>query len=74
MSIMLSSGGIVSLIVPLLSAYMLTTIGWRISFLILGGIGRLITVLYWVIIKLPTNLVDEGIKPSGKSQEGFSNN
>ena len=43
MSIMLSSGGIVSLIVPLLSAYMLTTIGWRISFIILGGIGILIT-------------------------------
>ncbi|MCG7343494.1 MFS transporter [Sporosarcina sp. ACRSL] len=71
MSIMLSSGGIVSLIVPLLSAYMLTTIGWRISFLILGGIGALITVLYWAIIKLPAQLVDEGGKQAGKSEDGI---
>ena len=60
MSIMLSSGGIVSLIVPLLSAYMLTTIGWRVSFLILGGIGILITVLYWAIIKLPSQCSRRG--------------
>ena len=61
MSIMLSSGGIVSLIVPLLSAYMLTTIGWRISFVILGGIGFLITILYWAFIKLPENVKEEEI-------------
>ncbi|MFS0576463.1 MFS transporter [Sporosarcina sp. 179-K 3D1 HS] len=70
MSIMLSSGGIVSLIVPLLSAYMLTTIGWRVSFLILGAIGVVITVLYFIFIKLPAHLQDEerisvGEKPQG---------
>ena len=70
MSIMLSSGGIVSLIVPLLSAYMLTTIGWRVSFFILGGIGIIITVLYWAIIKLPANVV-EGVKPVTKSEDGI---
>ncbi|WP_318618303.1 MFS transporter [Sporosarcina sp. YIM B06819] len=71
MSIMLSSGGIVSLIVPLLSAYMLTTIGWRTSFLILGGIGILITILFWVFIKLPANLKDEEMKTAGDSQQGI---
>ena len=71
MSIMLSSGGIVSLIVPLLSAYMLTTIGWRISFVILGGIGLLITILYWAFIKLPENVKEEEIRSAGEKQQGI---
>lgn len=71
MSIMLSSGGIVSLIVPLLSAYMLTTIGWRISFLILGGIGIIITILFWIFVRLPADLKEEQLKPSGDSQQGI---
>lgn len=71
MSIMLSSGGIVSLIVPLLSAYMLTTIGWRISFVILGGIGFLITILYWAFIKLPENVKEEEIRSADEKQQGI---
>lgn len=70
MSIMLSSGGIVSLIVPLLSAYMLTTIGWRVSFLILGGIGIVITILYWAFIKLPAHVKEEELKQQGEKQQG----
>lgn len=42
MSIMLTSGGIVSLIVPLLAAYLLGTIGWRMMFIIIGAIGAII--------------------------------
>ncbi len=53
MSIMLTSGGIVSLIVPLLSAYLLGTIGWRMMFIIIGLIGAFIAFLYWKYIKLP---------------------
>lgn len=71
MSIMLSSGGIVSLIVPLLSAYMLTTIGWRISFVILGGIGFLITILYWAFIKLPESVKEEEIRSADEKQQGI---
>ena len=70
MSVMLSSGGIVSLIVPLLSAYMLTTIGWRVSFIILGGIGILITVLYWALIKLPEGIEAE-LTQVGEKQQGI---
>ncbi|MGN7386072.1 MFS transporter [Sporosarcina sp. SAFN-015] len=71
MSVMLSSGGIVSLVVPLLSAYMLTTIGWRMSFLILGGIGLSITILYWVFVKLPAHLKEEELKTEMESQKGI---
>jgi sugar phosphate permease len=53
MSIMLTSGGIVSLIVPLLAAYLLGTIGWRMMFIIIGAIGAIIAYLYWKYIQLP---------------------
>ncbi|MGC7928083.1 MFS transporter [Lysinibacillus sp. VIII_CA] len=53
MSIMLTSGGIVSLIVPLLAAYLLGTIGWRMVFIIIGAIGAIIAYLYWKYIQLP---------------------
>ncbi|MBD8521974.1 MFS transporter [Lysinibacillus sp. FSL R7-0073] len=53
MSIMLTSGGIVSLIVPLLAAYLLGTIGWRMMFIIIGAIGAIIAYLYWKYIELP---------------------
>lgn len=53
MSIMLSSGGIMTLIVPLLSAVLLTTIGWRITFVIFGILGLVIAIFYWRYVKLP---------------------
>ena len=53
MAIMLSSGGIMTLIIPLLSAVLLTTIGWRMTFFIFGILGFIIAVFYWRYIKLP---------------------
>lgn len=53
MSIMLSSGGIVSLFIPVLSAFLLGTIGWRMMFIIIGAIGAIIAILYWKYIQLP---------------------
>ncbi|WP_428910452.1 MFS transporter [Niallia sp. Krafla_26] len=53
MSVMLSSSGIVALIIPILSAALLTTIGWRTTFIIMGAAGAIIAVLYWFYIKLP---------------------
>lgn len=55
MSIMLSSGGIVALIIPVLSVSMLTTIGWRTTFVIIGAVGAVIAALYWYFIKIPNN-------------------
>ncbi|MFJ7697633.1 MFS transporter [Lysinibacillus fusiformis] len=69
MSIMLTSGGIVSLIVPLLAAYLLGTIGWRMMFIIIGAIGAIIAYLYWKYIQLPkaeTTDADETGSPAVK--------
>ncbi|WP_338449453.1 MFS transporter [Niallia oryzisoli] len=55
MSIMLSSGGIVALIIPVLSVTLLTTIGWRTTFVIIGFVGAIIAALYWYFIKLPNS-------------------
>ncbi|MGG1662545.1 MFS transporter [Brevibacillus sp. NRS-1366] len=53
MSVMLSSGAIVGLFVPILSAAMIKTVGWRTMFVIIGVIGAIIAFLYWRFIKLP---------------------
>ncbi|WP_052342657.1 MFS transporter [Bacillus sp. EB01] len=55
MSIMLSSAGIIALIIPILSVGLLTTIGWRTTFVIMGAIGVIIAALYWYFIKIPNN-------------------
>lgn len=65
MSIMLSSGGIVSLFVPLLAAYLLGTIGWRTMFVVIGAIGAIIAFLYWKYIKLPQ---DEAVENSNSNE------
>lgn len=71
MSVMLSSGGIMALIVPILSVYMLSSIGWRFSFVLLGGIGIIITALYWYAIKIPIDLQeDNAINAPETNQQG----
>lgn len=47
MSIMLSSGGIMAMLVPIISAALLVTIGWRAFFVIAGLLGVIIAFLYW---------------------------
>jgi len=76
MSIMLTSGGIVSLIVPLLAAYLLGTIGWRMMFIIIGAIGAIIALLYWKYINLPQEQAvqverDENVSPKVSLKELF---
>lgn len=72
MAIMLSSGGIMTLIIPLLSAVLLTTIGWRMTFFIFGILGFIIAFFYWHYIKLPEDEKVEQInetvaaKPKGQ--------
>ncbi|WP_338471200.1 MFS transporter [Niallia sp. XMNu-256] len=46
MSIMLSSGGIMAMLVPIISAALLLTIGWRAFFVIAGLLGVGIAILY----------------------------
>ena len=71
MSIMLSSGGIVALIVPVLSVTMLTTIGWRTTFVIIGIIGAVIAALYWYFIKLPNDHENLNTQNSQGTQKGL---
>ncbi|WP_180228877.1 MFS transporter, partial [Bacillus cereus] len=52
-SIILSTGPIILCIIPLISAAMLPTIGWRAIFVLLGGLGIILTVLYWKLLKIP---------------------
>ena len=71
MSIMLSSGGIVALIVPVLSVTMLTTIGWRTTFVIIGVVGAVIAALYWYFIKLPNDHENLNTQNSQGTQKGL---
>ena len=71
MSIMLSSGGIITLIIPIASATLLTTIGWRTTFIIIGSVGAIIAALYWYFIKLPDNTEDKINHTAVLSQKGI---
>ncbi|CAI8941841.1 Sugar phosphate permease [Brevibacillus sp. IT-7CA2] len=53
MSVMLSSSAIVGLFSPILSVWMIQTMGWRTMFVIIGAIGAIIAFLFWRYIKLP---------------------
>ncbi|WP_405096731.1 MFS transporter [Oceanobacillus sp. FSL H7-0719] len=74
MSVMLSSSGIITLIIPFLSAALLTTIGWRWIFLMMGLIGAVITILYWIYIKFPEEdiavIEKRNTKTGGKGMMG----
>lgn len=70
MSIMLSSSGIIALIIPVLSVTLLTTIGWRTTFIIMGVVGAIIAVLYWYFIKIPNNHENMNTQNSIGTQKG----
>lgn len=71
MSVVLSSSGIVGLFIPILSATMLTTLGWRTMFVIFGCFGAVIAVLYWIFIKLPKDNANTAEAPiAGSNQKG----
>ncbi|MFS0916694.1 MFS transporter [Brevibacillus sp. 179-C 1.1 NHS] len=53
MSVMLSSSAIVGLFSPILSVWMIQTMGWRTMFVVIGAIGAIIAFLFWRYIKLP---------------------
>jgi len=50
MSIMLSSSAIMAMLVPIISAVLLMSIGWRAFFVIAGAIGVIIAILYWKVV------------------------
>jgi MFS family permease len=50
-AILLSSGSIIGIIVPVLSGLMITKIGWRGMFYVIGGLGIVIVVLFMLLLK-----------------------
>ncbi|MGE7917615.1 MFS transporter [Viridibacillus sp. NPDC093762] len=71
MSIVLSSSGLMSLIIPIASIAMLTTIGWRMMFVIMGVAGAIVAVLYWYFIRTPErNEEDTEISIAASREQG----
>ena len=64
MSIMLTSSGIMAMLVPIISAALLVTIGWRAFFVIAGFLGIIIAFLYWKYVPK-----DEVAKESDKGPQ-----
>lgn len=50
-SILLSSGSLVAIVVPVLSSLMITKLGWRAMFYVIGGLGVVVVVLFLVFLK-----------------------
>jgi MFS family permease len=57
-SILLSAGSLVAIVVPVLSGLMITKIGWRGLFYVIGGIGIIVVILFLLFLK-PRNIQEE---------------
>ena len=55
MSLFLTSSGLMTILVPILAGLMITTMGWRPMFYLIGSLGLILVILFWVLLK-PTNL------------------
>ncbi|KAB2330758.1 MFS transporter [Cytobacillus depressus] len=71
MSIVLSSGAFLGIITPIFATTMMATIGWRMMFWIIGGIGVLLAALFWLYIKDPKEAVED-VREEGNSQQPTS--
>ncbi|EJL30663.1 MFS transporter [Brevibacillus sp. BC25] len=70
MSVMLSSSAIVGLFSPILSVWMIQTMGWRTMFVVIGAIGAIIAFLFWRYIKLPQ--AESATNTTGSDQQKTS--
>lgn len=66
-AVMMSSGAVVVMLVPIISASLLVTIGWRGLFIICALLGLIVAYLYWKYIKMP-NVFDEDPKEIAKNK------
>ncbi|PGZ34520.1 MFS transporter [Bacillus anthracis] len=72
-SIILSTGPMILCIIPIISAALFTTIGWRAMFILLGGVGIIISVLYWHFLKLPeSNSKETDIQIAPSKENGIA--
>ncbi|USG65066.1 MFS transporter [Brevibacillus ruminantium] len=68
MSIVLLTGSIAGIITPILAASMITFVGWRMTFAIIGSIGIIVALLYWIHLKMPATA--QQTPPSPTSSAG----
>jgi sugar phosphate permease len=50
-SIFLMASGLMSILVPILAAVMMTSLGWRDMFYLIGACGLILMVLFWVFLR-----------------------
>jgi MFS family permease len=62
-SILLSSGSIIGVIVPVLSGVMIMSMGWRGLFYVIGGIGIIVVALFLFFLK--PRVIQEEEAPAG---------
>ena len=55
MSLFLTSSGLMTILVPILAGLMITTMGWRPMFYLIGSLGLILVILFWILLK-PTKL------------------
>lgn len=70
-SILLSSGGVMAILTPILSAYLLISFGWRPLFIGVALIGALVVVLYLLFLKVPHEAISQD-SASVQVQQGKS--
>ncbi|MFB7157783.1 MFS transporter [Lysinibacillus sp. NPDC056232] len=70
-SILLSSGGVMAILTPILSAYLLISFGWRPLFIGVALIGALVVVLYLYFLKVPHEAISQD-SASVQVQQGKS--
>ncbi|WP_233711200.1 MFS transporter [Lederbergia citrisecunda] len=71
MSIVLSSGAFLGIFSPIFATTMMSTIGWRMMFWIIGGIGIVLAAMFWYYIKDPKPVVED-VKEEGNHQQSTS--
>ena len=59
LSMVLVSSGVVAIIAPVFSSKIMASYGWRPLFFIVGGMGLIVLILFWLFLKPGVGYVDE---------------
>lgn len=73
MSIMLTSGAIMGVITPIVGTLLMQSIGWRMIFFIVGGLGLVITVMFYYFLHEQTNVKSEKVKEKNQATSPLRN-
>jgi sugar phosphate permease len=65
-SIFLMASGLMTIVVPLLAAVMMTSMGWRNMFYLIGACGLVLMVLFWIFLK-PRPKAEEAVAPQAQA-------